>query len=36
MNIKAGDNVILLTGKYDEKYDKDGNAIKHKVVELTC
>ena len=35
MNIKAGDNVILLTGKYDEKYDKDGNAIKHKVIAVS-
>ena len=35
MNIKAGDNVILLTGKYDEKYDKDGNVIKHKVIAVS-
>ena len=27
MNIKKGDTVVLLTGKYEEKKDADGNAI---------
>ena len=35
MKIKTGDSVILLTGKYDEKYDKDGNVIKHKVIAVS-
>jgi len=35
MNIKVGDNVILLTGKYEEKFDKDGNIIKHKVIAVS-
>ena len=32
MKIKAEDNVVLLTGKYEEKYDDKGNVIVHKVI----
>ena len=32
MKIKAGDNVILLTGKTREKVDKNGKIITHKVI----
>ena len=35
MNIKTGDTVVLLTGKYEEKFDKDGNIIKHKVIAVS-
>ena len=35
MNIKVGDNVILLTGKYKEKYDENGNIAKHKVIAVS-
>ena len=32
MNIKTGDTVVLLTGKYEEKKDKNGKLIPHKVI----
>ncbi len=32
MNIKTGDTVVLLTGKYEEKKDKNGNVITHEVI----
>ena len=32
MNIKTGDTVVLLTGKYEEKKDKHGKLITHKVI----
>ena len=35
MKIKTGDNVILLTGKYEEKFDKNGNIITHKVIAVS-
>ena len=35
MKIKTGDNVILLTGKYNEKYDDKGNIITHKVIAVS-
>ncbi len=35
MNIKAGDNVILLTGKYEEKYDSNGAPKTHKVIAVS-
>ena len=35
MNIKAGDNVILLTGKYDEKFDSNGAPKTHKVIAVS-
>ena len=35
MKIKTGDNVILLTGKYEEKYDDKGNIITHKVIAVS-
>ena len=35
MNIKTGDTVVLLTGKYEERFDKDGNIIKHKVIAVS-
>ena len=35
MKIKAGDNVILLTGKSGEKVDKNGKIITHKVIAVS-
>ncbi len=35
MNIKTGDKVVLLTGKYEEKFDKDGKPIVHKVIAVS-
>ena len=32
IHVKKDDTVVLLTGKYEEKYDKNGNIIKHKVM----
>ncbi|MBP5269741.1 MAG: 50S ribosomal protein L24 [Clostridia bacterium] len=32
MNIKTGDTVVLLTGRYNEKKDKNGKLITHKVI----
>lgn len=35
MNIKTGDNVILLTGKYEEKKDANGAVKTHKVIAVS-
>ncbi len=35
MNIKVGDNVILLTGKYEEKFDENGKIKVHKVIAVS-
>ena len=35
MNIKAGDSVILLTGKYEEKKDANGAVKTHKVIAVS-
>ena len=35
MNIKAGDSVILLTGKYEEKKDENGAVKTHKVIAVS-
>ena len=35
MNIKTGDTVVLLTGKYEEKKDKNGKLITHKVIAVS-
>ena len=35
MNIKAGDTVILLTGKYEEKKDANGAVKTHKVIAVS-
>ena len=35
MNIKVGDTVVLLTGKYNEKVDDKGNVITHKVIAVS-
>ena len=35
MNIKVGDTVVLLTGKYNEKFDDKGNVITHKVIAVS-
>ncbi len=35
MNIKTGDNVILLTGKYEEKVDSNGAIKTHKVIAVS-
>ena len=35
MKIKAGDNVILLTGKSEEKKDKNGKIKTHKVIAVS-
>lgn len=35
MNIKTGDTVVLLTGKYEEKKDKNGKPITHKVIAVS-
>ena len=35
MNIKTGDTVVLLTGKYEEKKDKNGKVITHKVIAVS-
>ena len=32
MNIKTGDTVVLLTGKYEEKKDANGKVLTHKVI----
>ena len=32
MNIKTGDTVVLLTGKYEDKKDDKGNIKTHKVI----
>ncbi len=35
MNIKTGDTVVLLTGKYEDKKDKNGKLITHKVIAVS-
>ena len=35
MHIKTGDTVVLLTGKYEDKYDKNGKVITHKVIAVS-
>ena len=35
MNIKTGDTVVLLTGKYEEKKDKNGKLLTHKVIAVS-
>lgn len=35
MNIKKDDTVVLLTGKYEERKDKNGKAITHKVIAVS-
>jgi large subunit ribosomal protein L24 len=35
MNIKTGDTVVLLTGKYEDKKDKNGKLIPHKVIAVS-
>ena len=35
MNIKTGDTVILLTGKFEEKKDADGAVKTHKVIAVS-
>ena len=35
MNIKTGDTVILLTGKYEEKKDEKGALKTHKVIAVS-
>ena len=35
MNIKVGDKVILLTGKYEERKDQNGKPITHKVIAVS-
>lgn len=32
MNIKTGDTVVLLTGKYEDRKDAEGKVITHKVI----
>ncbi|MCQ2353628.1 MAG: 50S ribosomal protein L24 [Clostridia bacterium] len=35
MNIKTGDTVVLLTGKYEEKKDSNGKVLTHKVIAVS-
>ena len=35
MNIKTGDTVVLLTGKYADRKDENGKIIKHKVIAVS-
>ncbi len=35
MNIKTGDTVVLLTGKHNEKFDKNGKALTHEVIAVS-
>lgn len=35
MNIKTGDTVVLLTGKYEEKKDKNGKVLTHEVIAVS-
>ena len=35
MNIKTGDTVVLLTGKYEEKKDGNGKVLTHKVIAVS-
>ena len=35
MNIKTGDTVVLLTGKYEERKDGNGKVLTHKVIAVS-
>jgi len=35
VHVKTGDSVVLLTGKYEEKFDKDGKRKVGKVLEVS-
>ena len=35
MNIKTGDTVVLLTGKYEERKDENGKVLTHKVIAVS-
>ena len=35
MHIKTGDTVVLLTGKYGDKYDTNGKIKTHKVIAVS-
>jgi len=35
IHVKKDDTVVLLTGKYEQKYDKNGNIITHKVIAVS-
>ena len=35
MHIKTGDTVVLLTGKYEDRKDKNGKILTHKVVAVS-
>ena len=35
MNIKTGDTVVLLTGKYEDKKDSNGKIKTHKVIAVS-
>ena len=35
VHVKTGDTVILLTGKYEDKYDKNGDRKTGKVAEVS-
>lgn len=35
MNIKKDDTVVLLTGKYTERKDKNGKPLTHKVIAVS-
>ena len=35
MNIKTGDTVVLLTGKYADRKDKNGKLLTHKVIAVS-
>ena len=35
MNIKTGDTVVLLTGKYEDRKDNNGKVLTHKVIAVS-
>ena len=35
VHVKTGDTVILLTGKYDDKYEKNGDRKTGKVAQVS-
>ncbi|MCI8650032.1 MAG: 50S ribosomal protein L24 [Anaerotruncus sp.] len=35
VHVKTGDSVVLLTGRYEDKYDKDGKRRVRKVLEVS-
>ena len=35
MHIKTGDTVVLLTGKYEDRKDKNGKVLTHKVIAVS-